>query len=122
MRRQAAGHTVEGLAKEGQRLRGRNHEGHVRDLLARHERARAFEHPLGRIGADREAHARRDAAKRVPDAAAEVERWLTRSRTPEPEAARVREMLRTAAPAARDTFGVTPTSFRLLKVVLRAER
>jgi ubiquinone/menaquinone biosynthesis C-methylase UbiE len=52
----------------------------------------------------------------------EVEPWLTRSRTPEPEAARVREMLRTATPAARDAFAVTTTSFRLLKVVLGAER
>ncbi|HUQ41758.1 MAG TPA: class I SAM-dependent methyltransferase [Candidatus Limnocylindrales bacterium] len=52
----------------------------------------------------------------------ETEPWLARSRTPEPEAGRVREMLRTAPDAARRTFAVHAAGFTLLKVVLRAER
>lgn len=52
----------------------------------------------------------------------ETEPWLARSRTPEPEAARVREMLRSAAPAAREAFAVREGSFQLQKVVLGAER
>ena len=52
----------------------------------------------------------------------EVEPWLARSRTPERESSRVREMLRTAPAAARTTFAISETSFQLLKVVLRAVR
>ena len=52
----------------------------------------------------------------------EVEPWLARSRTPEREAKRVREMLRSASPAARDTFTIGDGTFELLKVVLLAQR
>ena len=52
----------------------------------------------------------------------ETESWLARSRTPEHEAERVRAMLRVAPPAAREAFAIQGGEFRLLKVVLRAER
>ena len=52
----------------------------------------------------------------------EVEPWLARSRTPDHEAARVREMLRSASTAARDTFAIGDGRFELLKVVLLAKR
>ncbi|HZP94718.1 MAG TPA: class I SAM-dependent methyltransferase [Candidatus Limnocylindria bacterium] len=52
----------------------------------------------------------------------ETEDWLARSRTPEREASRAREMLRTAAKPAIDAFGIDATGFRLLKVVLHALR
>jgi ubiquinone/menaquinone biosynthesis C-methylase UbiE len=52
----------------------------------------------------------------------ETEPWLARSRTPEPDAVRAREMLHGAPRAARETFRVTAGGFELLKVVLRAER
>ncbi len=50
----------------------------------------------------------------------ETEPWLARARTPEPEAARVRELLRTAAKPTVDTFRIEASGFDLLKVVLRA--
>jgi ubiquinone/menaquinone biosynthesis C-methylase UbiE len=52
----------------------------------------------------------------------ETEPWLARSRTPERDAKRVRQMLRDATPAARDVFAVGDSAFQLLKVVLRAAR
>jgi ubiquinone/menaquinone biosynthesis C-methylase UbiE len=52
----------------------------------------------------------------------ETEPWLARSRTPEPEARRVREMLRDSPDAARRAFAIRDDGFSLLKVVLRAER
>ena len=52
----------------------------------------------------------------------EVEPWLARSRTPEREAARARQMLRDASPAAREAFAVGDGTFELLKVVLRSAR
>ena len=52
----------------------------------------------------------------------ETEPWLARSRTPDERAAKVRDMLRTAARAPRDTFGIDDRGFDLLKVVLRATR
>jgi ubiquinone/menaquinone biosynthesis C-methylase UbiE len=54
--------------------------------------------------------------------ALETESWLARSRTPEPEARRVRDMLRDAPEAVRRAFAIGDTGFTLLKVVLRAER
>jgi ubiquinone/menaquinone biosynthesis C-methylase UbiE len=54
--------------------------------------------------------------------ALETEPWLARSRTPDAEATRVRAMLRSAPPAARETFAVADGSFQLLKVVLGGER
>ena len=52
----------------------------------------------------------------------ETEPWLARSRTPDAEAARARDMLRSASDEARRTFAVKDDGFTLLKVVLRAER
>jgi len=52
----------------------------------------------------------------------EIEPWLARSRTPEPEASRARHMLRDAPVAAREMFSVGDATFQLLKVVLRATR
>ncbi len=52
----------------------------------------------------------------------EVEPWLARSRTPEAEARRAREMLRAAPPPTRTAFAIDDASFQLLKVVLRAVR
>jgi ubiquinone/menaquinone biosynthesis C-methylase UbiE len=52
----------------------------------------------------------------------ETEPWLARSRTPEREAARVRQMLRAASHAAREIFAVGDDAFQLLKVVLRSTR
>jgi ubiquinone/menaquinone biosynthesis C-methylase UbiE len=52
----------------------------------------------------------------------ETEPWLARSRTPEPDAERVRQMLRDATPDAREVFAVGDDTFQLLKVVLRALR
>jgi hypothetical protein len=52
----------------------------------------------------------------------ETEPWLARSRTPEREGERVRQMLRHATPAAREVFAVRDGTFQLLKVVLRAVR
>ncbi|MEP7004294.1 MAG: class I SAM-dependent methyltransferase [Chloroflexota bacterium] len=54
--------------------------------------------------------------------AIETEPWLARSRTPDDQAAKVREMLRTASDEARRMFDVRPDGFTLLKCVLRAER
>jgi len=54
--------------------------------------------------------------------ALEVEPWLARSRTPEREARRVREMLRSATAAAREAFAIGEGTFQLLKVVLLARR
>ena len=50
----------------------------------------------------------------------ETEPWLERARTPAPEAARVRELLQTAAKPTVDTFRIDAHGFDLLKVVLRA--
>jgi ubiquinone/menaquinone biosynthesis C-methylase UbiE len=50
----------------------------------------------------------------------ETESWLARSGTPEAAAARVREMLRSAAGPTVDAFGIDARGFDLLKVVLRA--
>ena len=52
----------------------------------------------------------------------ETEPWLARSRTPEGEAERVRQILREASPAAREAFAVGEGTFQLLKVVLRSTR
>ena len=52
----------------------------------------------------------------------ETEPWLARSRTPESEAAKAREMLRSAPKPTRDAFGIDDRGFDLLKVVLRATR
>jgi ubiquinone/menaquinone biosynthesis C-methylase UbiE len=54
--------------------------------------------------------------------ALETEAWLARSRTPEPDARRVRDMLRDAPEAVRRAFAIRSDGFTLLKVVLRAER
>jgi ubiquinone/menaquinone biosynthesis C-methylase UbiE len=68
-----------------------------------------------------------DAGFRVTDEARsvtplETEPWLARSRTPQREAERVRQMLHDASPAAREVFAVGDGAFQLLKVVLRAAR
>jgi len=52
----------------------------------------------------------------------EIEPWLARSRTPDPEARRAREMLRDAPRPTIEAFAIDETSFQLLKVVLRAVR
>ena len=52
----------------------------------------------------------------------EIGAWLERTRTPEPRAARAREMLRTASKPAVDAFRIDTHAFDLLKVVLRAVR
>jgi len=52
----------------------------------------------------------------------ETQPWLVRSRTPEADAAHVREMLRSAAKPVRDAFGIDEVGFDLRKVVLRAIR
>ncbi len=52
----------------------------------------------------------------------ETEPWLARSRTPEHEAHRARQMLRGAPRPAQDAFAIAHDSFQLLKVVLRAVR
>lgn len=52
----------------------------------------------------------------------ETEPWLQRSRTPDHDADRVREMLRTAPKPTIDAFGIDANGFDLLKVVLLARR
>lgn len=52
----------------------------------------------------------------------EVEPWLARSRTPEAEARRVRELLRAAPPPTKVAFAIDDESFQLRKVVIRAVR
>src|SRR5439155_754048 len=52
----------------------------------------------------------------------ETEPWLARSRTPEADARRAREMLRGAPKPTIDAFGIDERGFDLLKVVLRATR
>jgi ubiquinone/menaquinone biosynthesis C-methylase UbiE len=52
----------------------------------------------------------------------ETEPWLARSRTPEADARRVREMMRAAPKPTRDAFGIDERGFDLLKVVLRTAR
>jgi ubiquinone/menaquinone biosynthesis C-methylase UbiE len=52
----------------------------------------------------------------------ETEPWLARSRTPEREAARVRQLLADASSGAREVFAVGDGTFQLLKVVLRSTR
>lgn len=52
----------------------------------------------------------------------ETQGWLARARTPSAEAARAREMLRTAAKPTVDAFAIDANGFQLLKVVLRAVR
>jgi SAM-dependent methyltransferase len=52
----------------------------------------------------------------------ETEPWLARSRTPDADADRVRDMLRTAAKPAVDAFGIDERGFDLLKIILRATR
>jgi ubiquinone/menaquinone biosynthesis C-methylase UbiE len=51
----------------------------------------------------------------------DTDSWLARSRTPKPEAERVRAMLRDAPAATRAAFSIRERGFTLLKVVLRAQ-
>ena len=78
VRREAARDTVERRVEEGERLGGRDDERDIGDLLLRHERPRALEHPGGCVRAHGKADLRRDLAKRVADAAAEVEQRVGR--------------------------------------------
>jgi glyoxylase-like metal-dependent hydrolase (beta-lactamase superfamily II) len=73
VRRETAHDPVERRVEEGERFRGRDHEGHVRDALPRHQRAGTLEHPRRRVRADGDTNLGRDTPQRVTDAAAEIE-------------------------------------------------
>ena len=47
-----------------------------------------------------------------------IENWLERSQTPPDRAEEVRRRLRTAPPAAVETFQIGPTTFAVRKLIL----
>lgn len=97
-------------------------DGWINELEATRDPSHVREHTIRewRTLLERAGFHVRDEARSVTPL--DVEPWLARSRTPEREARRVREMLRSATPTAREAFAIGDGAFQLLKVVLLGQR